>query len=767
MKIPQRWKNDGQMLSYLVMGAALFWSGLIVASGVWNLLRDREETLRLAQHEARVHIDKDLAFRRWATSHGGVYVPVDAMTPPNPNLRQIAERDLLTPSGRQLTLMNPAYMVRQVMTQSAELYGVKGKITSLKLFNPVNTPDQWEREALTAFAGGAKERMASTEIAGVPHLRYMVPLYMEEGCLKCHGVQGYKVGDVRGGVSVAVPLAPFLAEYHNRVRRTLGTHLAVWAMGLGCLLFFYGRGRKAIVMRAAWDEERERLNRQMALILNSLEEGVVGIDREGRATFVNKAAERMCGYGREELLAQDFHAKVHHSRADGSPYPPEECPHFQAIHSGEAKRIGEEVFWRKDGSSFPVEYSVAPLRRGSEEGAGCVVAFADVSSKLELEQQLRQAQKMEAIGTLAGGIAHDFNNILSVIIGYAEMAALNLPPESEATKAIEEVTRAGSRAADLVRQILTFSRRSEKSFQPLRLQGLLKEALKLLRASIPTSVEIQQNIDSTCRSVLADATQMHQLIMNLCTNAYHAMLEQGGTLKVSLSEVELGPGDLGNKIELQPGVYVRLLVSDTGHGMDKATMAKIFEPYFTTKTMGQGTGLGLAIVHGIVKAMKGAVTVYSEVGVGTTFHVYFPLAPGEAAPPAVTAEQGIPRGSERLLVVDDEESLAQLFAQILSSLGYQVTIFTNSLEALAFFEKAPEAVDLVVTDMTMPHLNGTQLAQRLTAIRPELPVILCTGFSELLDESTIHSCGIQAMVMKPVSRARVARVIREVLEAAR
>ncbi len=390
--------------------------------------------------------------------------------------------------------------------------------------------------------------------------------------------------------------------------------------------------------------------------------------------------------------------------------------------------------------------------------------FSDLTPGKRLEAQLRQAQKMESIGTLAGGIAHDFNNILFPIMGYAEMAREEVGNDSGPGAHIQEILRATGRARDLVNQILTFSRQTEQEIRPLQVQPILKEALHLLRASIPSSIEIRRHIDAQCGAVRGDPSQLHQIVMNLCTNAYHAMQPGGGRLGVGLEEVAISAADADENLDLSPGRYVRLTVSDTGGGIPPADLERIFEPYFTTKEQGKGTGLGLAVVHGIARRSGGTVTVYSEVGKGATFHVFLPRIVSEAA--AVSgAEQPLPTGDERILVVDDEAPITGMLEQMLSRLGYAVTVRTDSREALNLFRKKPHRFDLVLTDMTMPGINGAQLTRALLELRPDLPVILCTGFSESVSEEEARAAGVRAYLMKPVVRSQLARAIREALAA--
>ena len=381
------------------------------------------------------------------------------------------------------------------------------------------------------------------------------------------------------------------------------------------------------------------------------------------------------------------------------------------------------------------------------------------------ERQLQQVLKIQAIGTLAGGIAHDFNNILFPIVGYTELTMDEVVPESPAHKNLTEILKAAHRAKDLVQQILTFSRQSGQEREPIKVQYIIKEALKLLRASIPSTIEIIQQLDENCGAIVGDATQIHQVIMNLCTNAYQAMQESGGRLEIALSEVDISYADTVERVGLKPGRHLRLTVKDEGCGMEPAVIDRIFEPYYTTKDQGKGTGLGLSVIHGIVKNHGGDITVQSTPGHGTTFHVYLPLIDEIEVEAKSVSFSKAAKGSERILLVDDEEQIIAMEQQMLEHLGYRVTARTDSEEALDVFAQHPDNFDLVITDMTMPHMTGDRLAQKLIDIRPELPVILCTGFNESITEEKALSMGIQKFVMKPVIKNELASTIRAVLDA--
>lgn len=445
------------------------------------------------------------------------------------------------------------------------------------------------------------------------------------------------------------------------------------------------------------------------------------------------------------------------------------CP-LQQIKNGQ-QEVSIEVQKNDKGQARDFIVTASPFYDNTGKLIGIVESFQETTKwkkveaeKTKLEQELRQAQKMEAIGTLAGGIAHDFNNILAPIYGYTEMALMLLPDNHKAKTYLNNVLKAAHRAKELAKQILTFSRQETQKQAPLELQSIIKEALKLLRASIPSTIEIRQNIDPQCRPVLANPTQLHQVLMNICTNAYHAMREKGGILEVSLFPYTITKEDSIKNINLHPGSYLRLDISDTGQGIDKQILGRIFEPYFTTKDSGEGTGMGLSVSHGIIKSHRGHISVYSEPGHGTTFKIYLPVAEGTAPQLESIPSEALPTGNEKVMLIDDEKTTLDVEKNILTTLGYDVSDYNNPLDALEYFRHHTDKFDLIITDMTMPRMTGDKLAAEIKALRPEIPIIICTGFTKILSKEKAEEIGIATFLTKPVPMKDFATVVRKVLD---
>ena len=408
-------------------------------------------------------------------------------------------------------------------------------------------------------------------------------------------------------------------------------------------------------------------------------------------------------------------------------------------------------------------------------GSRCILStFEDITErrktekeKVLLEAQLRQSQKLEALGTLSGGIAHDFNNILSALIVYRELAVMDIDRPTELRQHLAEIGAASNRAKDLVRQILTFSRQQQQERRPVQLHPVVREALQLLRASLPSTLEIIQVIDEQAPLVLADSSQVHQIMMNLGTNAAHAMRDRPGQLKVTLDRRVVDEPQARLQHGLHPGAYVRLTIADTGHGMDESTVARIFEPFFTTKGPGEGTGLGLSVVHGIMENHDGAITVNSRPGEGTVFELYFPEYAGSMSASPEQDERS-PRGSgESVLLIDDEKPLGEAMRNTLQRLGYLVTAFTDPIDALNRFRLAPHAFDLLVTDHTMPHMTGLDVIQEVHRIRKDLPVVLVSGLSAQWTRDKLRGFNIGELVAKPLDFASLAQAVRRTLDRGR
>ncbi len=486
-------------------------------------------------------------------------------------------------------------------------------------------------------------------------------------------------------------------------------------------------------------------------------------DLAGRFLSFNPALVQLLGYGPEELIG----------RPPSDFMKPELKPLFYSEYLKEVLEKGHHqgtsLYFAKDGRKVYIEYQSVLVR---PEGAAPFISGIgrDVTEKIlskrkiqGLQEQILQSKKMEAIGTLAGGIAHDFNNILGIILGNAELALEDVPEWSPIRHNLEEIQTASLRARDVIKQLLSFSRKTEHARSPLKLSALIKETIKLLRATIPANIAIHTRIDEDTDPVLANPAQMHQVLINLCTNASHAMQDLGGTLTIALSNQDIDTPMVVGSVSLGPGRYVKLTVSDTGPGIKAEYMDRIFDPYFTTKEAGKGTGLGLSVVHGIVQNHRGLITAESRPGKETVFSIYLPAFTGKLKPPTKKSER-LPTGSERILLIDDEMFIVETCVQLLERLGYRVQGRTDPLDALALFSRDPFAFDLVITDMTMPHMTGDRLSEKILAIRPDMPILLCTGFSHKIDADTVAKLGVRGYLEKPMNRMELALAIRKALD---
>jgi PAS domain S-box-containing protein len=492
--------------------------------------------------------------------------------------------------------------------------------------------------------------------------------------------------------------------------------------------------------------------------LDSSIDGILVVDRLGKRILQNQRLNELWKFPRHVLDDPDDAAQaVFAANQTRNPRQFAEQVTYLSGHPDESSHDEIELI---DGTIL--DRNSAPVRNRVGKYYGRMWYFRDITERRKMESKFLQAQKMESIGRLAGGIAHDFNNILTAISGNLYLAKLAAADRPDIMENLESISNAARRAGDLVKQILTFSRQNKPEREPVKLNHVVLEALKLLRSSVPATIRIQTELTET-PAVLANTTAIHQIIMNLGTNAWHAMRDKAGVLKVEMQVMEVDSDFAKTRPDLHPGRYVQLSVSDTGWGMDRATLDHIFEPFFTTKAVGEGTGLGLAVVHGIMKSHDGGISVYSHPGEGTKFNLYFPVIETAAAAQEITATP-IPRGhGEHILFVDDEEALASIGKKILERLGYTVTMKTSALEALAAVRDRPEPFDLVITDLTMPVMDGTKLGGQLLQIQPRLPIIISTGYSGVLTAEKAHELGFRELLIKPSTARTLGETVHRVL----
>ncbi len=546
--------------------------------------------------------------------------------------------------------------------------------------------------------------------------------------------------------------------YEKRYRHKDGR--TVWAM-VGIYLLHDSKGRPQHYIAYIQDITRRKQDevsfQRLHAAMEQTGDAILITNPKGIIEYVNTAFGSVSGYAPEEVIGQtpEFLNSGQHNKGFYQEI-------LSTIESG-SMWTGKITNRKKDGSILLLEASISPINSTNGKKHGYVAVIRDVTIKQRMENRLGQAQKMEAIGTLAGGIAHDFNNILGGIIGCSELALSDLPPQSQAHLDLEKILEAGLRAKGLIKQILTFSRQGESEMVPTVLNPILKETIKLLSVSFPPNIEIRLDAPPGMESIMADPVQMQQVLMNLCTNALHAMKGHGGLLKVSLSKAAITQSHPLVQKGIAPDNYLRLIVNDTGRGIPEEIVERIFDPFFTTKKAGEGTGLGLSVVHGIVKNHNGTIIVESELDKGTTFSVFIPFYKNGDVGVQLPDEASLRGGDERILIVDDEALLSEILPRMLGQLGYRTVTRTSGTEAFDVFKAHPEAFDLVLTDQTMADMTGVELAGRINRIRPEIPIILCTGFSEAHQLADGVPAGIRAVLHKPIVRAELDKTIRRVL----
>ena len=510
----------------------------------------------------------------------------------------------------------------------------------------------------------------------------------------------------------------------------------------------------AVLIDITQRKRTEDALRRQAALLDLSPDAIMIRDMDGTITLWSHGAVLLYGWTKDEALGRTSWSLL----KTRFPEPLEKI-NRQVRLTGQWS--GELVHATRDGREVVVQSRWLAQRKTDGSIAEILESNVDITEQKHIEGQLRRAQKMEALGTVTGGIAHDFNNILAAMIGFTELVAGHVPASDRDRHYLDRVLQAGLRGRELIRQMLTFSSKTEQEKKPLRLGSIVKESVRLLRASIPTTISIRVDVEGESGLILADPVQMQQVLMNLCTNATHAMREKGGTLDIAVSDYLASSPERSDG--MRPGPYVRLVVRDTGTGIAPEIRERIFDPFFSTKEVGESSGLGLSVVHGIVRQSDGYITVESEPESGTAFTIYLPAVAEETArEPATDSE--LFTGSERILFVDDEESLVEMGEEILTEIGYTVVSRMDSREALLLVKEDPSRFDLVITDQTMPGLTGIELSRQILALRPDMPIILCTGFSHIVDEASARTAGIKALVTKPLTKSEIARTIRKVLD---
>ncbi len=769
----------------------LLWTLTIGYSLIWNATQVEAQVEYLAKKEALANWNKDLAFRRWATRHGGLYVKPNERTPPNPYLAHLPNRDVVTTDGMKLTLMNPAYMLRQMASEFEEMYGIKGSISGLRPLNPDNRADPWEQKAIKSFEQGETEIISITDIDDEPHLRLIRPMVMREGCLKCHAILGFKAGDIGGGVSVSIPLTPYREAAKETIWQVAATHGIIWLLGMLSIFYVIRRGKR---YEAAHKRHQQAIKNIVTGVSTATGDAFFHHLVEHVATIFDADCSFIGILNKNDpekinTLAVYAHGKI----IDNIEYPLKGTPCADVVKHGTC------IFPSDVQQLFPNDkmlktmniegYIGRAMLDSHEKLLGILVVMdgkplqhtaemaelleifaaraAGETERLSAETALRRSQKMDAIDQLSGGIAHDFNNQLGIILGYLDFLKKHTSDDEKSSRWVEIASNATLRCTDLTRQLLSFSRTQSNEKVVVEINTKIKEMETMLARSVTPAIDIQYVLDEKLWLTEIDPGEFQDAILNMVINARDAM-PSGGKLLIETSNKTLDTEYAEFNPNAQAGDYVQLILSDTGCGMDRITQEHVFEPFYTTKTKDKGTGLGMSMVYGFVKRFNGFIQIYSEVDIGTTLRIYLPRATATEVNTVskISDEQNLPTGKETILIVDDELDLLHLADTYLTSLGYKTRLAENASRALSILEQHKD-IDCLFSDVVMPGgMNGYELSEQAVKNNPELKILLTSGFTSKTIAQNGQARFAAQMLSKPYRKADLAQYIRLILDEA-
>ena len=788
------------------------WTLLLTASAFLTVNEHNKVLTKLTLAEARSAISRDILYRHWGSSHGGVYAPISEKNPPNPYLSSHPERDISTPSGRKLTLINPAYMTRQVYDMAKEtntLIGT-GHLTSLTPIRPENAPDPWETIVLNSFEKGATEVSEMVQINNQPFIRLMRSFVTESTCLKCHSAQGHKVGDIRGGMSVTIPTQPLIDMTRKQIFGSLATHSLVWLFGL-CINVLGARQltRNVIAQKQVETELREqalKLKNEIADRQAAQESLQKSEEKLQEQYYELQATEEMMrvqlgDYEISQMLLMASNSTLQ-AIFEVSPLPIFITSHDDGIVR-EVNRTFCDTFgykrkdvigkttldlgiWndrsernyfirtivnQKKVSAFPAEIrnnrgEIRNIRMYStaieyKKEQCLLIVFMDITDQKRTEDELRQSQKMEVVGQLADGVAHDFNNMLTAIIGSAEMMERHVIANPAQTKLLRTIQEAAGRSADLTGQLMSFSRKDNQITVQILVNKMIQLVVGMLERTIDKNIRLETRLTANHDLVIGDPTQLQNALLNLGINARDAMPE-GGIIKYSTATVFLDDNLCeSHNSELQTGNYIEISVSDSGIGMNTETIEHIFEPFFTTKEVGKGTGLGLASVYGTIKEHQGDIKVYSEPGIGTTFKLYFPLVAKQSYADAQKLE--FPKSSGGILLVDDESLIREMGQALLEEHGYHVFLAEDGQQALDLYKRERDNISLVIMDVVMPVMGGKEALIQLTDAYPDIRILISSGFNQIGSKDSFIKKGAIGFIQKPYRSQELYKAVEDAM----